>query len=108
MKQRLPYVALVAAALVAWWVSDHPIVPWIERVAHYDRIRNRDLSVLLGHWVFDQLPRVLVCVAVWLVGSSFGLMPSLRRSFASGGSWRRVIVTGLIATGIFLLLTAGI
>lgn len=66
------------------------------------------MSVLLGHWVFGQLPRVLVCVAVWLVGSRLGLMPSLRQSFASGGSWRRVLMVGLIATAIFLALTVAI
>ena len=107
-KGRLPYVALLVAALVAWWVSDHQIVPWVQRVAGYDRIRDRDLSVLLGHWVFGQLPRVLICVAVWFVGSRFGLMPSLRQSFTSGGSWHRVAITGLIATAIFLVVTVAI
>ena len=95
MKKRIPYISLLAAALIAWWVSDHQIVPWIERFARYETIRNRDLSIVLGHWVFDQLPRVLVCIAVWLVGSRFGLMPSLRRSLASGGSWRRVVAPAL-------------
>ena len=108
MKRRLPYLALLAAALVGWWVSDHLIVPWVQQVAGYDRIRDRDLSVVLGHWVFGQLPRVLVCIAVWLVGSRFGLMPSLRKSFASGGSWRRVATTGLLATAVFLVLTVAI
>src|SRR5262245_35048877 len=87
MKKRLPYILLLAAALVAWWVSDHQIVPWVHRVTGYELIKDRDVSVLLGHWVIDQLPRVLVCLAVWLVGSHYDLMPSLRRSFASGGSW---------------------
>ncbi len=108
MKRRLPYIALLVAALLGWWVSDHLIVPWVQQVAGYDRIQNRDVSVLLGHWVFGQLPRVLVCIAVWLVGSRFGLMPSLRRSFESGGSWRRVAGTGLLATAVFLVLTAAI
>src|SRR5262245_13985444 len=35
-------------------------------------------------------------------------MPSLRQSFASGGSWRRVVITGFIATAIFLVLTVAI
>ena len=108
MKKRLPFVLLLAAALAAWWVSDHQVVPWVQRVTGYEHLANRDLSILLGHWVIDQLPRVLICVAVWLAGSHYDLMPSLRRSFASGGSWRRVIVTGLIATAIFLLVTVGI
>jgi membrane protease YdiL (CAAX protease family) len=50
----------------------------------------------------------LICVAVWLVGTRLGLMPSLRQSLASGGSWRRVVVTGLIATAILLVLEVGI
>jgi hypothetical protein len=108
MKKRLPYILLLAAALVAWWISDHEIVPLVQRVTGYERIKDRDVSVLLGHWVIDQLPRVLVCVAVWLVGSRYDVMPSLRRSFASGGSWRRVVRTGLIATAILLVVTVGI
>lgn len=108
MKRRLPYIALLTAALVGWWVSDRLIVPWVQQVAGYDRIRDRDLSVLLGHWVFGQLPRVLVCLAVWLVGSRFGLMPALRKSFGSGESWRRVATTGLLATAVFLVLTVAI
>ena len=71
-------------------------------------MHDRDLSVLLGHWVFGQLPRVLLCVAVWLLGARWGLMPSLRRSLASGGSWRRVVVTGLVATTLLLVVTVGI
>jgi hypothetical protein len=105
VKQRLPYVVLVVAALAGWWISDHSIVPWIQGVAGYDRIQDRDLSVVLGHWIFGQLPRVLVCVAVWLVATRMGLMPSLRQSFGSGGSWRRVVITGLIAAGVFLVVT---
>jgi membrane protease YdiL (CAAX protease family) len=108
VNRRLPYIALLAAALAAWWISDHAITPWVQRVAGYDRIRDRDLSILLGHWVFGQLPRVMMCVGVWLIGSRWGLMPSLRQSLASGGSWRRVVVTGLIATTILLVLTVGI
>ena len=108
MKKRLPHIALLIAALAAWWISDHEITPWVQRVAGYDSIHDRDLSVLLGHWIFGQLPRVLVCVGVWLVGSRFGLMPSLRQSLTVGGSWRRVVVTGLISTGILLVLTVGI
>jgi membrane protease YdiL (CAAX protease family) len=32
-------------------------------------------------------------------------MPSLRQSLGSGGSWRRVVITGLISTAILLVLT---
>lgn len=108
MKRRLPHIALLAAALAAWWISDHTITPWVQSVAGYNSIHDRDLSILLGHWVFGQLPRVAVCVVVWVVGSRVGLLPSLRQSLASGGSWRRVVVTGLIATVILLVLEVGI
>ena len=108
MKERLPYVALLVAALAAWWIGDHEVTPWVQRVFGYDRIDDRDLSILLGHWVFGQLPRVFVCVAVWLVASRLGLMPSLGQSLASGGSWRRVVAKGLIATAIVLPLTVGV
>lgn len=108
MIQRFPYLALLAAALLAWWTSDNLLVPWAERVAGYERIHDRDLSVLLGHWVFGQLPRVLVCVAVWLVASRLGLMPSLAKTLSSGGSWRRVLRSGLIATVIMLAITVAI
>ena len=108
MTRRLPYLALAAAALLAWWISDHFITPWVSALAGYDRITNRDLSILLGHWVFGQLPRVVVCLGVWLVGMRLGLMPSLRQALALGGSWRRVVVTGLAATGIFLVVSVAI
>lgn len=107
-RSRLSYAALAGAALAAWWVSDHAITPWIQHLAGYDRIRDRDLSVLLGHWIFGQLPRVLLCVAVWLAGSRLGLMPSLPASLTSGGSWRRVVVSGLAASAVLLVLTVGI
>jgi hypothetical protein len=108
MKRRLPHIVLLAVALVAWWISDHEIIPWIQRISGYDRIHDRALSILLGHWVFGQLPRVLVCVGVWLAGSRLGLLPSLRQSLGAGVSWRRIVVTGLIATIILLILTVGI
>src|SRR5262245_31681445 len=96
------------AALLAWWVSDHAIVPWVQRVAGYGRIQDRDLSVILGHWVFGQLPRVLVCVGVWLVGARLGLMPSFRQALGSGISWGRVVSSGLIASAILLVITVAV
>lgn len=105
VKSRLPYLGVLAAALLAWWVSDHWIVPWVQKVAGYERIHDRDLSVILGHWVFGQLPRVLVCAGVWVAASRLGLMPSLRQSLGSGASWTRVVTTGLIATAILLAMT---
>jgi membrane protease YdiL (CAAX protease family) len=47
-------------------------------------------------------------MAVWLVAARAGLMPSLRQSLASGGSWRRVVNTGLIAAAILLVLEVAI
>jgi hypothetical protein len=108
MKKRIPYVILLFVAIAGWWISDNEIVPWVQPVAGYDQIQNRDLSILLGHWIFGQLTRVLVCVAIWLIGSRVGLMPSFRQSFTSGGSWRVVIRTGLIATAVLLVLEVGI
>src|SRR5262245_33279331 len=107
LRGRLPFLALLAAALAAWWVADHHLTPWFQAVAGSARIPHNDLSVVLGH-LLDQLPRVLLCVAIWLVGSRIGLMPSLRDSLRSGGSWRRVLVTGLIATVLLLVVTLGI
>lgn len=104
-RARLLHGALLVAALAAWWISDHAITPWVQEIAGYERIQDRDLSVLLGHWVFGQLPRVLLCVGVWLVGTHLGLLPSLRQSLTSGGSWRRVVVSGLIAAAVLLVFT---
>lgn len=108
MKKRISYFVLLAAALTGWWASDHIIVPWVQHVAGYDRIQNRDLSVLLGHWVFGQLPRVLVCVIVWLVGARLGMMPSLVKSLGRGRGGRAVVISGLIATAIFLVVLVGV
>jgi hypothetical protein len=102
---RLRRLGLLIAALAAWWISDHAITPLVQRVAGYDQIRDRDMSVLLGHWVFGQLPRVLLCVGVWLAGTRLGLMPSLGQAFTSGGSWRRVAVSGLLAGAVLLVFT---
>ena len=105
---RLPFVALLAAALAAWWVADHALTPWIQRLAGYERITDRNLSVVLGHWVFGQLPRVFLCVAVWMIGARLGLMPSLRQALASGGSWRRVLVIGLKTSVLLLVVTVAV
>ncbi|MFN7986241.1 MAG: CPBP family glutamic-type intramembrane protease [Thermoanaerobaculia bacterium] len=107
-RTRLLHAGLLATALGAWWISDHAITPWVQQIGGYERIRDRDMSVLLGHWVFGQLPRVLLCVGVWLLGTRLGLMPSLRRSLASGGSWRRVAVSGLRAAAVLLVLTVAV
>lgn len=108
MKKRFPYLVLLVAALGVWQFSDRVVIPWIEEIFGYNQIEDRDLSVLLGHWVFGQLPRVILCTVVWLIGTRFGLIPSFGGSFKSGGSWNRVIRTGLIATVLMLLITIGV
>ena len=108
MKARLPYLLLAVAAVAAWWVSDHVLIPWVQDLAGYRQIQDRDLSVLLGHWVFGQGPRVLLCVLVWVVAARFGLMPSFLGSLGSGGSWARVVRTGLIASAILLVVTVAL
>src|SRR5262245_36635416 len=105
MSQRAPYFILVLAAVGGWWISDHVIIPWIDHASGYDRIENRDLSVLLGHWVFGQLPRVLVCVSIWMVAERYALMPSLRQALGKGLSWETVLRSGLVAAVILLLVT---
>jgi hypothetical protein len=108
MAKRAPYALLLAAALLAWWVGDHYLVPWVQDFTHYRAIQSRALSLLLGHWVIDQGPRLLLCLAVWRVGFHFGLLPSLSASLGSGGSWRRVLRTGLVATVAFLAVSAAL
>ena len=108
MSERLGRIGLLVAALAAWWLGDHYVTPWVQDLAGYHQIRNHDLAVVLGHWVFGQLPQLVLCIGVWLVGSRLGWLPSLRRSLGSGGSWRRVIRTGLIATAILLAITVGL
>jgi len=101
--------ALLIAALAAWWFGYRELAPWVQRVAHFPVcIADPALRTVLGHWVFWQLPGVLCCVAVWLVGQRFGLMPSLGGAFGSGGSWRRVLGVGLAATAILLAITVGL
>ena len=101
-------MVLLAIALAAWWVSDHALVPWVQRAAGYERIHNRDLSVILGHWIFGQLPRVLVCVGVWIAGYRLMLMPSFWGSMGRGLGWSRVITTGLATSVVMLVLTVAI
>jgi membrane protease YdiL (CAAX protease family) len=101
-------LAILVAALAAWWFGFRTLAPWVQRVTGFERMTDHDTTVILGHWLAWQLPGVVPCVAVWLVGERFGLMPSLVRSFGSGGSWRRVVVSGLVASVVLLLLTVGI
>lgn len=105
MKRRLPFLLILGAAILAWWVSDHAITPWIRHLTGFDRIPNRDLVVILAHWFFDQLPRVLICAGVWVIGTRLGLMPSLLGSLGSGGSWRRVAAVGAMSAALMLALT---
>lgn len=101
MKQRIYFLTLLMAALAAWWVSDHLVTPWIGQISGYNLVKDRDLSVLLGHWIFGQLPRVLLCGLVWWVGYTFGLMPSLRECLTIK-SPLAILKSGLIASIILI------
>jgi membrane protease YdiL (CAAX protease family) len=105
---RFPRIAMLAAAIAAWWVGDHVVNRWVQQAVGFRRVTDKDLSTILGHWFAWQLPTVVLCVAAWLVGERLGLMPSLRASLGSGGSWRRVARTGLAATAVLLVLTVAI
>jgi len=108
MKQRLPRLALLCAALAAWWLGFYHLTPWFQRVIGFDRVVDKDTQTILGHWFTWQLPGVIVCVAVWLAGARLGLMPSFLASFRAGGSVRRVLVVGLAASAVLLALTVGL
>ena len=105
---RLPRLVLLAVALAAWWLGDYVLRPWIEDLTGYRAIANRDVAVLVGHWLVWQLPTVILCVAIWVVAARLEFMPPLRGALGSGGSWRRVLVSGLLATAIVLALTLGL
>lgn len=104
MPARLRYLLFLAAVLLAWWVGDHWLTPWLQRLTHVRDIHSRALAIILSHWVIDQGPRVVLCLALWLLGTRLGLMPSLRSTLGSGGSWRRVLSSGVTATGVILAL----
>lgn len=108
MRDRLPFALLLLAAIAGWWISDHIITPWIEHHSGYLEMKNRGLSILLGHWVFGQLPRVLVCTLVWIVGMRFALMPSLRDALRPGSLNRHAIKHGLRSGIILVLITCAV
>src|SRR4051812_11433015 len=83
----------LAATLAAWWFGYRALVPWVQRTVGADRITDPDAKVVLGHWVFWQLPAVLLCLAVWAAGARLSLLPTIRSTLTSGGSWRRVVVS---------------
>jgi len=100
--------ALLVAALAAWWVGFYQFAPWVQRVSGFRHVVDKTTQTIVGHWFTWQLPGVVVCVAVWLVGARFGLMPSFLASFRSGASVRRVVTTGLAASVVLLVLTIAI
>jgi membrane protease YdiL (CAAX protease family) len=107
LKERIPFFLLFLAALTVWWVSGHLLTSWIEQLAGYDNIQDKDIKVLVHHWLLGDLPRTILCVGVWLVAYRFGLMPSLFKSLTSGGSWKRVVITGIIGTAIMMAIIIG-
>lgn len=99
---------LLAAALGAWRLGFYELTPWVQRVSGFERVVDPDLRTVLGHWLFWQLPGVVPCVLVWILGARFGLMPSLRAAFGTGGSSRRVVTQGLMATAVLLAITVAL
>lgn len=108
MKQRTHYFILLTSAILVWWLCDNIFTPWIQQISGYDLIKDHDLSVLLGHWIFGQLPRVILCVSVWLIGTHLGLMPPMLKTLGSGLSLKKVITHGIIASIILLLITISV
>jgi hypothetical protein len=99
-----PRLVLVAAALLAWWIGFYRFTPWVQRVAGFARVTDKDTQTVLGHWIFWQLPGVVLCVGVWLVAAGLGLMPSFVGALRVR-SLRRVLGAGLVASALLLLLT---
>jgi hypothetical protein len=99
---------LLLAALAAWWFGFRELAPFAQRVTGFERIADRDVATIVGHWFAWQLPGVIPCVLVWIVGERLGLMPSFVASLGGGGSWRTVVRSGLLATVVLLALTVGI
>jgi membrane protease YdiL (CAAX protease family) len=108
MRKRLPRLAFLVVALAAWWLGYNRLDGAVQRWVGFSRVTNEDTQTVLGHWFMWQLPAVLVCVAVWLVGQRLGYMPSFVRSLRLGGSPRRVLTTGLIASVVLLVITFGL
>jgi hypothetical protein len=98
--------AFLIAVLLTWWLGFWHLVPWVQRVTHFHAWANTHAKeTVLGHWFFWQLPGVLCCIVLWLIGQRLGMMPSFVGAFGSGGSWRRVVGVGLAATAIMSLIT---
>jgi hypothetical protein len=108
MKDRLSRLALVVAALGAWWLGFYHLAPWVQRVSGFQRVVDKATQTVLGHWFAWQLPGVVVCVAVWLVGARLALMPPFLASLRTGGAIRRVVTSGLAASVVLLILTVAI
>ncbi len=103
--QRPLRLALLAVSLAAWWVGYRVVVPAVTRAVGFERITDRAVQNVVGHWLVWQLPGVLLCLAVWVLGQRLGLLPSLRRSLGLGRSGRRVLRSGLLATAVLLLIS---
>ncbi|MEQ1508038.1 MAG: CPBP family glutamic-type intramembrane protease [Myxococcota bacterium] len=107
--RRAPYAGLVVAAVSASWFGLRWFTPWVQRVTGFaDRVTDPDLQQILGHWVFWQLPAVVLCAVVWAAGQRFGLLPRFTALFGAGGSWRRVLTAGAAASVVLLAATLAI
>lgn len=95
---------LLVAAIGAWWVGSRVVSPALQGAVRFDQVEPPAQTVL-GHWVMWQLPSVVLCVAVWIVGQRAGLLPPLLGALGSGGSWSRVLRSGALASLAMTVLT---
>jgi hypothetical protein len=97
----------LASAVTTWHLAFRFGPPAFEQLIGFSHFgeRHRDLATIVGHWFAWQLPAVVPCVLLWLLGQHLGLMPSLSASLGSGGSWRRVVRAGLAAGSVLAIVT---
>ena len=108
MSGRLARVAFLVVAIAAWRVGYWPLARWVQTSAGTGRIADRGTAILVGHWLTWQLPAVVLCASVWLVGQRLAVMPSFVGSLRLGSSPRRVVVVGLSASAVLLAITFGL
>lgn len=100
---------LYLALTLGGWYLGRELSPLLQRAIGWEQlVTSREWQTLLGHWFVWQGPQVLVMLGLWVVGVRLELMPTVRAAFGSGGSWRRVLSSGLLATAVLLVVTVGI
>ena len=78
MRHRLLALGLFAIAVIVWWFSNHQLVPALQRAFGFDGIADRDVKVIVGHWIFYQGPTIALLLVVWAVAWQVRVMPSPR------------------------------